>query len=154
MGRRGEIPLAVQAFVLRSNFPTSAARLRAGQLTWEGTFQPTEAMDLYTLRLNAREGRAPDLFVTAPELVPDGAGRLPHVFASGAICLHRAGEWRPNMLFIETVIPWAEEWLFFYELWRADGVWRGDGPDALSKESQQSLLHPYNPRVLPRKQRS
>lgn len=143
MGHRTELSLAVQALALRSSFPTSAPHLQNGRLEWRHQIQPSDATDEYLLRLDARVGRAPDVFVDSPVLVTDADGRLPHVYPSGALCVNRIGEWRPTMLFIDTVIPWAIEWLFYYELWLTSGCWYGDGDEALTAERQRAILHPY-----------
>ena len=37
------------------------------------------------------------------------------------------GEWNPTMLLSRTIVPWASEWLLFYELWVITGVWLGGG---------------------------
>jgi hypothetical protein len=59
---------------------------------------------------------------------------LPHVFTEGPpaeLCLYDPGvqagqsEWNETMLIADTIIPWASEWLYFYELWHATGVWHG-----------------------------
>lgn len=117
----------------------------SGHLTWLSSIRPTDTADEYEVRLEAEVGLAPEVFVESPELVPDADGRLPHVYPSGAICLHRVGEWRAHMLYINTVIPWAAEWLFYYELWRASGTWCGDGANVLTPTAQSALLHPYQP---------
>lgn len=36
-------------------------------------------------------------------------------------------EWSNKLLIADTTIPWAAEWLGYYELWHLDGVWRGSG---------------------------
>ncbi|MBA8806677.1 hypothetical protein FHX71_000619 [Promicromonospora sukumoe] len=50
------------------------------------------------------------------------------------------------MLFIDTFVPWSLEWLVYYELWRATGIWHGDGPDRTDPASQARILHPYTAR--------
>jgi hypothetical protein len=31
------------------------------------------------------------------------------------------------MLIADSVVPWASEWLFFYEIWLPSGEWHGGG---------------------------
>jgi len=31
------------------------------------------------------------------------------------------------MSIASTILPWASEWLFHYEIWRATGEWTGGG---------------------------
>jgi hypothetical protein len=47
------------------------------------------------------------------------------------------------MLLSQTILPWASEWLFYYELWLASDTWFGDGPERLDPVSQSEILHPY-----------
>jgi hypothetical protein len=57
-------------------------------------------------------------------LDPRGTGeKPPHIFrrddiaAGWSLCLYdpRVGEWLPDRSIADTIIPWAAEWLFFYE---------------------------------------
>jgi hypothetical protein len=57
---------------------------------------------------------------------------LPHVYTHThpvALCLYLPGanEWSPIHVVADTLIPWAIEWLFYFEAWLIDGVWRGGG---------------------------
>jgi hypothetical protein len=36
-------------------------------------------------------------------------------------------EWHESIPIADTLVPWASEWLFFYELWLATGEWLGEG---------------------------
>lgn len=44
-----------------------------------------------------------------------------------ALCLFdpAASEWDNTMLIADRIVPWASEWLYYYEVWHLDGVWRG-----------------------------
>lgn len=58
--------------------------------------------------------------------------RVPHIYSEGppahlCLWLPSSGEWSPTNPIAETIIPWASEWLFFYELWHATSVWYGSG---------------------------
>jgi hypothetical protein len=85
-------------------------------------------------------------------LDPRGNGdKPPHIFrrpetASGwSLCLYdaRTGDWQPDRSIAETIIPWAAEWLFFYEGWLIDGHWAGGGEHP--ETSQRSECHTSNP---------
>ena len=60
-------------------------------------------------------------------------GSLPHVYGRDtpkpSLCLFDPDteEWSPNMLLADTTIPWAVEWLSFYEFWTVTGEWAGGG---------------------------
>ena len=143
VGRPTEASLPIQALALDRLLPGGRTRLGPGSLTWLGIVQPGQNCGRYELRLQARPATPPKIFVTAPALRPDADGLLPHVYDDGSLCVSQRGDWRPNMLFVDTFLPWSCEWLVYYELWLATGVWYGDGPDMLDAESQERILHPY-----------
>ena len=142
---RSRVSLAAQALALRSAFPASRPSIVRSRLQWIYTVQPAAASCTYRIRLEARPYEQAQIFVTEPALEPDNEGLLPHVYENGALCLNRSAEWKPSQLFIDTSIPWALEWLYFYELWLADRIWRGDGLDPVDHQGQRSLLHKYAP---------
>jgi hypothetical protein len=145
---RTRVTLAAQALALRSAFPTSTPIVRNSRLLWTHVLQPAPASLSYGVRLEAQPYTQAQVFVTSPELEPDSKGRLPHVYDNGSLCLNRAREWKEDQLFIDTCIPWVLEWLFHYELWLSDHIWRGDGLDASDRAAQERILHPYSVPVL------
>jgi len=80
------------------------------------------------------------------DLDPRGTGeRPPHIYRrpdtriGWSLCLYdpRKGEWQPDQPIAETIIPWAAEWLFFYEGWLIDGHWAGGGEHPDTDRSTQ-----------------
>ena len=57
----------------------------------------------------------------------------------GSLCLSAKGEWDRRHLYIDTVIPWASEWLHFYEVWKATAIWMGDEVGAVEKHTESVL---------------
>jgi hypothetical protein len=99
-----------------------------GVLTWTGWLQPTPASRSYLVRIRYDGVSRPQVNVLDPPLViPEGKTGLPHVYPHRELCLYYPGEWNGRMLIGDTIIPWASEWLFFYELWLATGEWHGGG---------------------------
>lgn len=47
------------------------------------------------------------------------------------LCLDNpeAPGWTPGVSVADTIIPWANQWLMFYEFWQATGKWTGGGRD-------------------------
>ncbi|ACX76279.1 hypothetical protein Fisuc_2696 [Fibrobacter succinogenes subsp. succinogenes S85] len=66
-----------------------------------------------------------------PLELAEGATRLEHVYDNQKqrLCLYHPKKrpWDRSMLLSETVIPWAIEWLYFYEIWLCTGQWLGGG---------------------------
>ncbi len=80
----------------------------------------------------------PYVLLLNPELKPRLNGsfeEIPHLMYcaerpdQSGLCLFdpEGNEWSSHMLIADTTIPWAAKWLYFYELWHYDGVWRGGG---------------------------
>lgn len=124
--RARSLTLAQQALGLRSIFPDADVKLKPGSLRWTGQLQPTDLSRAYTTRIDYKPGRYPAVRVLAPELKPTETGFLPHTFDDGTLCLHEAGQWNGTMLIVDTIVPWAAEWLLHYEIWLATGEWFGD----------------------------
>lgn len=144
VGRRTEVNLALQALTLRHLMPQGNIRLQPSRLIWTGWVQPTAETSRYQLGIDLRQSRIPSVRVLAPALRPNDDGLLPHVYDNGTLCLSGRGEWAPTMYLSDTFLPWACEWLTFYELWLATDLWYGDGPDRLDATSQAIILHPYS----------
>jgi hypothetical protein len=124
------VSLAAQAFDLRALLPTARSHIRHRTSTLTSTFdlQPTPAARRYTILMRYRLGFRPEVRVIDPMLhVREGTDEVPHTFENNLLCLHLNSEWRPTMSLADTIVPWASEWLFYYELWLATGTWHGGG---------------------------
>jgi hypothetical protein len=120
------LTLAQQALGLRSVFPDSKPVIRRRQLTWTGRLQPCELSRTYTIEIAYTHGRYPVTRILDPPLRTTETGFLPHIFKDRSLCLHDAGQWAEHMLIVDTIVPWAAEWLLHYEVWLATGKWLGD----------------------------
>lgn len=136
--------LPIQAAALHQFYPDSHVELSPRGLFWQGIIRPSEIGRVYMVSLAATdEWSMPNVKVIDPVLQPDRNGLLPHVWNDGSLCLSRPGERRHRSLFTDTTIPWASEWLFFYEIWRATMIWMGDN-EAETQVGTTSVLHDYS----------
>lgn len=143
--RQAPLPLAVQKALLEKRCKTKACSVGAMHgLHWEGFVQPSETMSEYLisvdLRLGGRFVPRPIVNVMQPALQTIDERRCEHLYPGGDLCLYypRAGEWGPHMAISNSTVPWASRWLFFYELWLANGgVWLGGGIHPNLKRSKQ-----------------
>jgi hypothetical protein len=113
---------------------------------WEGTVTPIARAHsigilyyprLYYLETGVIRASYVTVRVLSPTigLDPRGTGeRPPHIYVDDegrgfSICLYdpRDYEWSPDRFIAETIIPWACEWLFYYEGWLHNGEWAGGG---------------------------
>jgi hypothetical protein len=80
----------------------------------------------------------PYVFLVDPRLRPregETFEQIPHLLFDdnkpqySGLCLFdpNGNEWSNKNLIADTTMWWAGEWLFYYEMWRLDGVWRGGG---------------------------
>lgn len=73
----------------------------------------------------------PEVFVEHPALKKRGDSRIPHLYDHKrlklCLWLPGQGEWTSAMWIADSVLLWAAEWLFFYEIWYATGEWLGGG---------------------------
>lgn len=84
---------------------------------------------VYTVRVEYTLEAPPRVKVLEPPLDPGHRERLPHVYSGDRLCLYdpRSGDWNRDMFLSDTILPWAAEWLFHYEVWKATGRWVGGG---------------------------
>lgn len=145
---RGLISLDEQARAMRALWPgfNAVPGIGPGTVAWFGDltgFERTFHLFVqYGLPIPGRRELhrvMPEVRVLRPRLVPNWAAAeeapLPHVYVDkddvpgSPLCLFdpRLGEWDGSLLIARTTIPWAERWLWNYELWEATGRWHGGG---------------------------
>ena len=75
----------------------------------------------------------PKIYVVDPLPLSLASGKhlLPHVYSTPKqqLCLYypKDKEWDSSMFYVQSLIPWACEWLVHYEVWVATGEWLGGG---------------------------
>lgn len=134
---------AAQQFICLRGNPLCAGSgaLNAGHLVWTYTASPTALSRDYQLRIDYRQGGAPQVFVEEPDLVLLADGRrLPHVYDQKPtqLCLYlsRREEWLAWMRIDQTIVPWAALWLFYFEEWLASDAWKGGGEHPLPRRDR------------------
>lgn len=116
-------------------WPGSTLRLIGGrELRFEFNVAPTPLSRMYRCLLKLTVARPPELLVLDPNPRVLAGGRpLPHVYPHKGLgtklCLWlpKAHEWSAYMRLSETYLPWAAEWLDYFEEWLATDVWAGGG---------------------------
>jgi hypothetical protein len=128
------ISLIHQEGALKSYFPGTMVRRKGeSELIWTGTVTPSPLSETYTLLLHYKYKEGAKVYVLEPKplVLASGKNTLPHVYSTPEqrLCLYYPSdnEWNTGMYYVKTLIPWASEWLFHYELWVATGTWHGGG---------------------------
>lgn len=116
----------------RSPIYVGEGTVRNSVLTWRYDRKPTIFSRWYKMRLNYRRGDSPKIYVDDPDLRLLADGRdLPHVYEQrpARLCLYlpTSREWTPLSFFDETILPWADLWLHYYEDWLFSDEWKGGG---------------------------
>ena len=135
------VPVAAQITQMGARWQTfTLASWRCGEARWIGSIRPTDASIEYRVNISYRLGRRPNIFVIAPTLCRQNDEKIPHLHKDGDLCLHLPGEWSPDMLIADTIVPWTALWLYYYEVWHATGEWLGGGvhaPTIASRHAEQ-----------------
>lgn len=141
MGRKSNIKLKSltipqQAAGLVALYPEASCNTHRNRLTWLGTIHPTPMSLKYDIRVEYTLKRSPRCFVITPLTTPPNK-TLPHVYChkNQRLCLFIGDNWNSSMSIAHTIIPWASEWLLYYELWVSTRKWLGGG------------VHPQSPKT-------
>lgn len=126
--RRSLLTVTQQAVMLRRHFPEHPRPLvRRNRLVWIVALQPTPLSVTYRVRIEYVLGDRPHVTVIDPQLERPRGEPLPHVFPHDELCLYfREFDGRTDLI-AKTIVPWASEWLYFYEVWLTTGEWHGGG---------------------------
>jgi hypothetical protein len=128
------VSFSSQAGALKSYFPESKIiRKQEQEITWTHRVTPSPLSASYVLKLHHKVGELPKIYVLDPLPLSLASGKylLPHVYSTPKqqLCLYypKDKEWNSSMFYVQSLIPWACEWLIHYEVWLATGEWLGGG---------------------------
>jgi hypothetical protein len=114
----------IQKALIEKHFPCFNCKLRCGHLKCEGQITPSEGCATYRVQISYKQGGAPEVRIKEPHMIPSASI---HMYSSGALCLYQPAEdpWKSSDDIHRKIIPWAAEWLVFYELYLIYGKWLG-----------------------------
>lgn len=111
---------------------------------WNGfqiklSIRPTAISEKYNVLLVYEQNQWVRVFVVDKILsIAKNRSKLPHVYNSEKqqLCLFSPNkkEWSGFNYIVDTIIPWASEWLYYYELWLPKGIWHGGGHNEYPNE--------------------
>jgi hypothetical protein len=126
--------ISAQAALIQHQYPDGRVTTHHGQeLIWTHTISPSPMGDEYKIKLEYRITDKPNFYIKSPKplLLAKGESKLPHCYdqATQRLCLYYPDgkEWNKSMPLTKTIIPWAYEWLYHYEIWLGTGKWTGGG---------------------------
>lgn len=137
------LPLGTQFIVMRQVWPSFVSQWRHSAVISTGPLQPTDMSPVYQVQIMYRLGERPEVVVVSPQLRDRPGQPIPHVYPGKRLCLYlpRANEWTPAMPIAKTIVPWACDWLYFYEIWHATGEWLADGVHPREKHKKKRRRH-------------
>lgn len=128
------VSIPTQVSFLKESFPDSKISTYMGtRLEWVGFLQPTPFSERYKVKIEYMLGQWPDIYVLEPKKLqmPDGEKKLQHIYnqKTQQLCLFYPDgiQWNRSKLLADTILLWASEWLYFYEIWLETGEWKGGG---------------------------
>lgn len=111
--------------------------------SWYSKIQPSPLSNVYEIRIDYTYADYPRIYVIDPYPLDRYPGKksLPHVYSTEEqrLCLYYPGigEWRKDKFIAKTIVPWASEWLLYYELWLSTGIWMGEGLHPKTDKKQE-----------------
>lgn len=114
---------------MAKRFPESSCTFKNNTMTWIGKLKPSPLSQEYEVRLRYKLGESPKVDLVTPKLERRDGKLPPHLYPGERLCLYlpRKYEWNADMLLVESIVPWASEWLLHYEYWLGTGEWYGGG---------------------------
>jgi hypothetical protein len=106
---------------------------------------PTIVSKSYDVKICYDKYSGVDVYVINEKLeVAKNRKKLPHVYShpEQKLCLFswKKRQWTKEKLISTTIIPWASEWLEFYELWLISGKWLGGGHDEYGEHIEKKSI--------------
>ena len=140
------MPAYLQLLSIKQDFPD----VKVLKKNWNSfeivlRLQPTVLSEMYNVKIVYKDNMFVKIFVIDRKLkIAPNRTKLPHVYNTKAqqICLYSPSknEWKSTKLISNTIIPWASEWLYYYELWLPEGKWYGGGHDEYPNETLDKIL--------------
>ena len=120
--------------LLKIEYPDAKCYLKKNELVWEGKIKPSPLSREYCVKIICHGIKHRPIVILYGNNV-EGLDRVsfPHMFSVNKekkevkLCLHLFDEFKFLQPISETIIPWTQEWLYFYEIWLLTNEWYGGG---------------------------
>jgi len=150
--RKARTPHA-QVQRMRLRHPSFRIEVKNDLCIWTGSVTPVQARYRICVIWDFIRQTAPYVSLIEPEIAPPEEGRwedIPHLWydeetpQNSGLCLFDPDgkEWDRTMLIADYTIPWACEWIKYYELWHLTGEWLGPsakGPESVGAARRQAV---------------
>lgn len=127
--------LAEQLLNIKITYTTLSSNISKNVMICSLKVKPTEYSKEYVITIQY-DAKTPKVFLYNQGILKNSDEIIPHIYKKNfvdvnhenvQICLYypKYKEWDKSMYIASTIIPWAIEWLYYYELWRITGKWLG-----------------------------
>lgn len=128
-----KLSLSIQKYLLEQKYPESICKIKENELEWFGIIKPTALSREYNIKISYKLGKRPEVILYGNNI--EGLNKIgfPHHFKikrkkqEVSLCLHLSKEFNDSLSISDVIIPWTQEWLYFYEIWLFTGIWNGGG---------------------------
>jgi hypothetical protein len=140
------MPAYMQLSAIRKAFPDTLVLSKGwNNFEIELNLQPSPLSETYRIKLVYDKNLIIKVYVIGKTLkIAPNRNKLPHVYSSKEqqLCLYSPSkkEWKSTKYIVNSIIPWASEWLFYYELWLPNGEWYGGGHNEYPNEKSSKIL--------------
>lgn len=132
--KKKAVSQALQFYLAKEKFPNAKLQYSKGKWHLKICLQPTAFSPSYPIEI-IRNGRGYYEAWLVGNIKKIDDPSFPHNYKIDKknqrvrLCLYhpRKAEWNKFQMIHETIIPWICDWLYYYELWQDDGIWRGGG---------------------------
>lgn len=110
---------------IKNNYDCFNCKIKGDTLICTGKIQPTEFSRIYSIKISYKVWGKPKVWITDPVIEYNCDI---HMFKDEKnLCLyyHYEKPWKDSYHIYDKIIPWASEWLVFYELYMITGKWFG-----------------------------
>lgn len=121
-----------QKYFINKHFTFLRSRIENGKLICRGQLQP-EGCSSYDVKIEFTAGYPP--IVKIVNLKVESKFEV-HMYDCGSLCLYYPADmkWKDHTKISEYTIPWITEWIYYYEVWKLTGQWKGPESPAHIKE--------------------
>lgn len=130
MGTKKNRFFSYQSKSLKKLMPDAKVKSTHNRIIFEGEITPSSLSSSYYVKIDYKKNRRPIITVIEPKLIIPEGKSLPHVYPTKMdLCLYypKNNEWSSEKIISQTILPWASEWLYHYEIWLVTGEWNGGG---------------------------
>lgn len=139
---------------MRVRWPTFEPKwFNSTTVCWTGPLRGFQKQYIVAIAWDSSSIEKPFVFLVSPVLRPregESFEGIPHLIfdannpVQSGLCLFDPDgrEWSPMHLIADSTVPWASQWLAYYELWHLKGIWFGGGvgPESVA-EAGRTPVH-------------